>query len=155
MEQKELVRLIIDNYFQSTERVFDALSFELQGKTKQALQIYRQVYMMNRFDRGAKRFFDAYYDTLLIVSPQNPAEFTENATVYYQKMEYEEAINHLNKALELNPDYAPAYFALGINYEIMGDLKNAEKMYQKTLRLKPNLQQAKERLDSLNVKLKK
>ncbi len=155
LEQKELVRLIIDNYFQSTERVFDALSFELQGKTKQALQIYRQVYMMNRFDRGAKRFFDAYYDTLLIVSPQNPAEFTENATVYYQKMEYEEAINHLNKALELNPDYAPAYFALGINYEIMGDLKNAEKMYQKTLRLKPNLQQAKERLDSLNVKLKK
>jgi tetratricopeptide (TPR) repeat protein len=152
LEQREFVRLILDNYYQSTELVFNALSCELMGKPDKALQIYRQVYMMNRFDRSAKRFLDSYYDSLLIASPQNPAEFIQNASVYYQKMEYEEAVNLVNKALELNPDYAPAYFALGINYEIMGDLKKAKEMYQKTLKVKPNLQQAKDRLDSLALK---
>lgn len=153
LEQREFVRLILDNYYQSTELVFNALSCELLGTPEKALRIYRQVYMMNRFDRGAKRFMDSYYDSLLVVSPQTPAEFIQNATIYYQKMEYEEAINLTNKALELNPDYAPAYFSLGINYEIMREFKKAKEMYQKTLKLKPNLQQARERLDSLALKL--
>lgn len=153
MEQREFTRLILDNYYQSTELVFNALNCELLGKPERALQIYRQVYMMNRFDRGAKRFMDTYFDSLLVTSPQTPAEFIQNATIYYQKMEYEEAINFTNKALELNPDYAPAYFSLGINYEIMRDFKKAKEMYQKTLKLKPNLQQARDRLDSLSLKL--
>jgi len=152
---REFVRLIIDNYYQSTELVYYALSLELFGEPEKALQVYRQVSVVNRFDQGAKRFFDTYYDSLLVESPQTPAEFTENATVYYQKMEYKEAIDLLSKALELNPDYAPAYFAMGINYEVLGELKTAKEMYQKTLKLKPNLQQAKQRLDSLSIKLKR
>jgi spermidine synthase len=152
LEQREFIRLVLDNYFKSTSLVFNALNFELLGEPEKSLQIYRQVYMMNRFDRGAKRFLDSYYDPLLIASPQTPAEYVQNAKVYYQKMEYEEAINLVNKALDLNPDYAPAYFALGINYEILGQLKKAREMYQNTLKLKPDLQQAKDRLDSLALK---
>lgn len=152
LEQREFVRLILDNYYKSTELVFSAMSYELMGDPENSLQIYRQAYMMNRFDRAAKRFLDSYYDPSLIGSPQTPAEYIQNATVYYQKMENEEAINLVNKALELNPNYAPGYFALGINYEILGDLKKACEMYQKTLKLRPNLQQAKDRLDSLALK---
>ena len=152
LEQREFVRLVLDNYYKSTDLIFNALSYELLGKPDESLKIYRQVYMMNRFDRGAKRFLDSFYDPLLIDSPETPAEFIQNATIYYQKMEYEEAINLVNKALKLNPEYAPAYFALGINYEIMGKLTEAKKMYQKTLKLKPNLHQAKDRLDSLALK---
>jgi spermidine synthase len=152
LEQREFVRLILDNYYKSTELVFSAMSYELMGEPENSLQIYRQAYMMNRFDRAAKRFLDSYYDPFLIGSPQTPAEYIQNATVYYQKMENDEAINLVNKALELNPNYAPAYFALGINYEILGDLKKAREMYQKTLKLRPNLQQAKDRLDSLALK---
>lgn len=152
LEQREFVRLILDNYYKSTDLIFNALISELLGKPETALQIYRQVYMMNRFDYGAKRFLDSYYDPLLIDAPQTPAEYLQNATVYYQKTEYEEAINLVNKCLELNPNYAPAYFALGINYEILGQLKKAKEMYQKTLKLKPNLQPAKDRLDSLALK---
>ena len=152
LEQREFVRLVLDNYYKSTDLIFNALSYELLGKPDESLKIYRQVYMMNRFDRGAKRFLDSFYDPLLIDSPETPAEFIQNATIYYQKIEYEEAINLVNKALKLNPEYAPAYFALGINYEIMGKLTEAKKMYQKTLKLKPNLHQAKDRLDSLALK---
>jgi len=152
LEQREFVRLVLDSYYKATDLVFNALSFELLGESEKSLQIYRQVYMMNRFDPGAKRFIDSYYDPLLVDFPQTPAEFIQNATVYYQKMEYEQTINLVNKALELNPNYAPAYFALGINYEIMGQLKKAKEMYQKTLKLKPNLQPAKDRLDSLAAK---
>ena len=152
LEQREFVRLILDNYYKSTELVFSAMSYELMGQPENTLPIYRQAYMMNRFDRAAKRFLDSYYDPLLIDSPKTPAEYIQNATVYYQKMENEEAINFVNKALELNPNYAPAFFALGINYEILGDLKKAKEMYQKTLKLRPNLNQAKDRLDSLALK---
>lgn len=153
-EEEKLVKMIVENYYQSSENVLNALSLELLGKPEIALSIYRQVFMTNRFDRGAKRFFDSYYDSLLVSSPETPAEFTENASVYYQKMEYEEAIGLLNKAIELKPDYAPAYFALGINYEIIGEFETAKNMYQRTLKLKPDLQQVKDRLDSLSVKMK-
>ncbi len=67
-------------------------------------------------------------------------------------MEYELAISLVNKALKLNPDYAPAYFALAINYEIMGKIKKAKQMYRKTLKLKPGIRTAKDRLDSLSSK---
>ena len=154
LDEEKLAKAIVENYYQSSENVLNALSLELLGKPEIALSLYRQVFLTNRFDRGAKRFFDSYYDSLLVATPETPAEFTENASVYYQKMEYEEAINLLNKAIELKPDYAPAYFALGINYEIMGELETAKKMYQKTLNLKPDLQQVKDRLDSLSVKMK-
>lgn len=154
LEEEKLVKAIVENYYQSSENVLNALSLELFGKPEKALSLYRQVFMSNRFDRGAKRFFDSYYDSLLVPAPETAAEFTENASVYYQKMEYEEAISLLNKAVDLKPDYAPAYFALGINYEIMGELETAKRMYQKTLNLKPDLQQVKDRLDSLSIKIK-
>jgi len=152
LEQREFVRLVMENYYQSTELIFNALGYELSDELDRALRVYRQVHMMNRFDRGARRYLDSYYDSLLIDSPQTPAELIKNATVYYQKMDYDVAINLVNKAIELNPGYAPAYFALGINYEIKGDIKKAKEMYQKTLKLKPDVQPAKDRLDSLSAK---
>lgn len=155
LEQREFVRLVMENYFQSTELVFSALGYELSGKVDRALEVYRQVYMMNRFDRGAKRYLDSYYDSLLIDSPKTPAELINNATIYYQKMEYEVAINLVNRAIELNPDYAPAYFALGINHEIMGDIKKAKEAYQKAFKLKPDIQTIKDRLDLLSEKADK
>ncbi|MDZ7263818.1 MAG: fused MFS/spermidine synthase [candidate division KSB1 bacterium] len=153
--EREFTKAIIENYYQSTEQVFVALSFELFGETDKALKVYRQVIQRNRFDRGAQRFLDSYYDPQLISTPHTPAELVENAKVYYQKMEYEEAIHALNQALAQKPDYAPAFFALGINYEILGEWDMARRMYQKTLSLIPDLPQARERLDSLAVKIKK
>lgn len=153
-DEEKLVKAIVENYYLSSEHTLNALSLELLGKPEIALSFYRQVLMTNRFDRGAKRFFDSYYDSLLVAAPETPAQFTENASVYFQKMEHEEAINLLLKAIALKPDYAPAYFALGINYEIIGEFETAKNMYQRTLKLKPDLQQVKDRLDSLSVKMK-
>ncbi len=153
--EREFTKAIIENYYQSSDQVFVALGYELFGETEKALKLYRQVIQRNRFDRGAQRFLDAYYDPQLISEPQTPAELVENAKIYYQKMEYEEAIHALNLALAQKPDYAPAYFALGINYEILGEWDVAKRMYQKTLSLLPDLPQARERLDSLAVKVKK
>ena len=60
----------------------------------------------------------------------------------------------LNKALELDNKYAPAYFGLGINYEILNDIKMAKRMYRRTLRLRPRLDPAKERLNNIIKKEK-
>ncbi len=150
-DSKEMVRLILDNYYKSTELVFRATCYELVGDTTTALALYRKAYALNRFDRASKRFFDSHFDRMLIDSARTPADYIQNATVLYQKMEYEESISQLLKALELNPNYAPAYFGLGINYEALGEIRKARDMYLKTLRLKPNLQQAKNRLDSLSI----
>ncbi|MDZ7330421.1 MAG: fused MFS/spermidine synthase [candidate division KSB1 bacterium] len=150
-ESKEMVRLILDNYYKSTELALRASIFELLGDTTTALLLYRKAYVLNRFDRASKRFFDSYFDPMLIDSASTAADYLQNATILYQKMEYEESISQLLKALELNPNYAPAFFGLGINYEAMGEVRKAREMYLKTLRLKPNLLEAKSRLDSLVV----
>ena len=51
--------------------------------------------------------------------------------------EYDKAISFLEKAIELNPDYAVAYNNLGIAYKAQGNLTKAIESYDKAIELKP------------------
>ena len=46
---------------------------------------------------------------------------------YYKKDEYEQAIASLNKAIEVDPNYAKAFYTLALVYKKMDDLENVEK----------------------------
>lgn len=52
---------------------------------------------------------------------------------YYQK-----AVNQFKKAIELNPNYAPAYMNLGITYFYMKQFANTISSQQKAIALNPN-----------------
>jgi outer membrane protein OmpA-like peptidoglycan-associated protein len=55
---------------------------------------------------------------------------------------YEEAINAYEKAIELKPDYAPAYNNLGDLCERISDAPRALKYYQLAVRMKPDFAEA-------------
>ncbi len=152
-QKREFVELVTDTYFKSSEKVFDGLCEELRGNEDDALRYYQQAIAINGLEYGAKRFLDAYFDPLLFRNPNTPPQFMRNAKIYYQKTEYQKAIESLQQAIEMDPNYAPAYFGLGMNYETLGELEKAKEMYQKTLLLKPDLENVKNRLDAVNKEL--
>lgn len=63
--------------------------------------------------------------------------------------EYEEAIKHFSRVLELNPDYPGIYNGLGIAYSYTGNLDKAELFFQRELRKKPDNQDARKNLEIL------
>ena len=66
--------------------------------------------------------------------------------------EYEEAIVELNKAIELDPEYADAYYNRGIAYDKSGEVAKAISDYEKCIELSndPELVEAAQmRLDAL------
>ena len=57
---------------------------------------------------------------------------------------WREALAHWERAIKLDPSYAPAYNNLAIGYEQQGDFEKARNAYQKALELSPNNQYLKQ-----------
>ena len=147
IEKTKPVRVILENYFKSSGRVLDALGAQLSGDEKKTLTFYQQALIINRGDYASKTFLNNYYNPYLSTAPKTPVELTENANIYFQKTDFESAIGLLEQAIEIDNTYSPAYFALGLNYEILGNFESAKGMYQKTLELEPDLQNVQTRLN--------
>jgi type IV pilus assembly protein PilF len=67
---------------------------------------------------------------------------TQMGVEFLRKGDYEQSRAKLEKALELEPDYAPAHDAIAVLYEKVGEDKLAEKHYKKSLRLNPDSSRA-------------
>jgi len=51
---------------------------------------------------------------------------------------WREALAHWERAVKLDPSYAPAYNNLAIGYEQQGEFEKARNAYEKALELEPN-----------------
>lgn len=60
---------------------------------------------------------------------------------YFKKGEYQKAIEEFEKAIALQPDFAPAYNRLGMAYAILKDFERAEENFQKVIELAPDVDQ--------------
>ena len=56
---------------------------------------------------------------------------------YFEKGQYDQAISAYNKALEINPRFALAYYSRGLAYARMGQYDQAISNYNKALELNP------------------
>ena len=63
---------------------------------------------------------------------------TELGVEYLREGNYELSKTKLEKALELEPNYAPAHDYIAVLYQTVGETKLAEKHYKKSLRLNPD-----------------
>ena len=80
--------------------------------------------------------------TLAQPQPTPPAErarlHTDLAAGYYERGQMDIAIDELNVAIKLDPDYAPAYNIFGLVYAVLGEDRKAEQSFARALGLAPN-----------------
>lgn len=93
-----------------------------------------------------------------MVSEREPVELGSPETFYkkgqqqYDSHHYQASFNYLKKALEIDPTYAKAYFALGYLYSRFDMDDPAVRMYKMSLRFDPNNAQV---MNNLGMRLKK
>ena len=69
-------------------------------------------------------------------SGQNPIYFSNYGMFLSRQNKHLEAIKQYRKAVEIQPDYAEAWFNLGVSSSHTGDLETAEHAYAKAISLK-------------------
>lgn len=60
------------------------------------------------------------------------------AVVYYYSRDFEAALDQCDHTIELNPHFAPAYWALGLIQEQMSDFDESLAAFQRAIQLTPN-----------------
>jgi tetratricopeptide (TPR) repeat protein len=71
-------------------------------------------------------------------SGQNPIYFSNYGMFLSRQNKHSDAIKQYKKAVEIQPDYAEAWFNLGVSSSHTGDLETAEQAYEKAISLKGN-----------------
>ncbi|MFZ4401130.1 MAG: tetratricopeptide repeat protein [Bacteroidales bacterium] len=90
-------------------------------------------------ETGRKRFPDSYE---LIIAEAN---------IYLLTGDVQKAQNALNVAIAKDPNNATVHFAVGTNYDKIGDVNNAEKSYKKAIEIKSDYFDAIYNLGALYV----
>jgi len=65
--------------------------------------------------------------------PEDPITQFDLGLTYYYRDRYDQAVEHLQRAIRLKPDYAPAINTLGNTYSAMGQWDKAIETYEKIL----------------------
>ncbi len=86
--------------------------------------------------------------------PDHARAWVESAHLYYEEKNFRQALEHINKALVLEPRHFRAYFLLGLILESLDEKTGAYQAYQEVLRLYPQNEQAKKRLQLLEKHVK-
>ena len=67
--------------------------------------------------------------------------YSLGGNLLFKKGLYREAIQEFEKAIALEPNFAPAYNRLGTSYAILDDYDRAERYFQKVIELSPGIDQ--------------
>ncbi len=79
-----------------------------------------------------------YAEQLVTRHPQDQRAQVILANAYSGEQQFEKAVGHLTKAVEIAPDYAPAYNTLGYTYRPLERYAEAEEAFKKYIELIPN-----------------
>lgn len=79
-----------------------------------------------------------YLDKLIAAYPNDERAQFAMGTFCFGQQDYAEAVDHLKRATELDPNYSPAYNLLGYSYRQQADYPNAEQAFKKYAELIPN-----------------
>ena len=79
-----------------------------------------------------------HLDQLIAAHPGDERAHFNMAGYHFGQQDYAKAIEHYQKATEIEPSYSPAYNLLGYAHRQAGDYANAEKAFQKYIELIPD-----------------
>lgn len=95
--------------------------------------------------------YDKAIQSYNFILEQQPDFYIANFNIAYINLvylnEFEVAVDYFSRTIELNPEYAEAYYNRGFAYELLKDVVNSRKDYEMTLELHPNYDKA---IDGLN-----
>jgi len=83
------------------------------------------------------------------LDPAGAVPFNDAGVKALAKVDYTSAIKNFTEAIRIDPNYATAYFNLGVAYEEKGDLRNAQQSYEKAIALNDRLLLVRYRLAEL------
>lgn len=93
----------------------------------------------------------AVYESMLL---ENPSFVYARYNLGYIELvylkNYEKAISHFEKAVEIHPDYPDAFYNMGFCYELLGDIQKSLDNYRKAIGLEPNHKKAVEGLNRMD-----
>ncbi|HWZ58521.1 MAG TPA: tetratricopeptide repeat protein [Gemmatimonadaceae bacterium] len=78
-----------------------------------------------------------YAQQLAAKYPQDERAHFILGNTYVARQQYDQAIGEYKRAIEINPNYSPAYNSLGYAYRPIGDNANAEVAFKKYIALVP------------------
>jgi tetratricopeptide (TPR) repeat protein len=98
------------------------------------------------FSEDQKRLLDEYGKKIEFLEacgvPLKPEDYLSRGDDFYQSNEYELALKAYDKAIELKPDYASAWYNRGFVLDELGRYEEALKAYDKAIELKPDYARA-------------
>lgn len=90
------------------------------------------------------------YENMLTVDSTNAMAHYNIGYIYLvYKKEYQKAIQQMDFAIKINPEYYQAYYNKGVAYELLNDKQKAKANYQAALKIKTNFDKAIEGLNRL------
>jgi type IV pilus assembly protein PilF len=105
------------------------------------------------FEDGKVDLAIEYYykalDNLLYLNPEST--HFHLGVAYLSKKEYEKAVEHFKKVIEINPEDAAAFVNLGRAYEGLRKNREARRSYEKAVEFAPNSPQAQLHLGKLLI----
>jgi len=102
-------------------------------------------------DLGAYDAAIAALELGLAEDEQRPDLYNMLGVCCYKKQEYDRAIVHFHRAVELNPASAMDYANLGVNYRKIGNRDQAVHFFTLALSLDPAIDFARQQLDELRM----
>jgi Flp pilus assembly protein TadD len=75
---------------------------------------------------------------IFIVDRWGPDAVTRSGRALVNGKDYARAIEHFNRAIEIDPTYAPAYHGRGVAYLALGEQDRAIAEFSEAIRLDPN-----------------
>lgn len=78
------------------------------------------------------------YKEILSRKPNDPIALTGTGIAHYARGDFDQALEYLQQAKKVNPQYIDSYIYLGMTYEQLGRYQDAMTEYNDCLALKPN-----------------
>ena len=126
--------------------VFDRLK-EIDKNREKTLDPFRErathlPSVPEPFSEDQKRLLDEYGKKIEFLEafgvPLKPEDYLSRGDDFYQSNEYELALKACDKAIELKPDYADAWYNRGVILGKLGRYDEALKAFDKAIELKPD-----------------
>ncbi len=107
------------------------------------------AYGIAAMNMGALRTSVASFNRVIKLAPDFAEGWNKRATVYYMMGRFEESVSDIQQTLLLEPRHFGALSGMGLIYDNMGRLPAAAKVWERALKIHPQMPGIRERVEEI------